>query len=167
MLTHLISRLFKIAIMRAGPDQLPASNFLLTLCLGAWLIERLLLAPIEASVNEFSTFTAISVHIAYALLISGFFYAVLTKIKLKSRFLQTITAFFGCEAIIDLTGFIGHAFGLKTPVGALLYTVDIIWCIALIGFLIHKSCNVSKIEGYIHGIIVYLFVIAIISSTLI
>lgn len=158
MIGQIFSRLLNIALLRAGPDSLPASPVLLVSCVAFWLAERVAFAHIAVSLKESKTpfLIHLGAHIVYAILIAAFFHTLLSIKNRRSRFLQTVTALFGAESLIDLLGFLSLIPGSSSPLAVLIDTVDFFWCILLLGFVMHRAFDISRLEGFIHGLIVFL-----------
>lgn len=96
----LLRLLFDIALLRQGPQELPASLSLL----GRILILALVAGTLGLSVNFLDVGDALVLALLDMGLASAFLWAGLWLVDHPGRFIQAATAWFGCGALIDLAG---------------------------------------------------------------
>lgn len=93
----LFKRFFSICLLRAAPQDLPASTFLLVLALLAYGLVKILVA-----MNHATFFTAVGMSLVDVILLSVFCWSLLWVRVLSPRYTQTLTALAGCSAIMAL-----------------------------------------------------------------
>jgi len=142
---RLISTLVDICLLRAGPQQLPLSFSLLTLCLIAYMALNIVLARLTLPFIDPMLFALIDV----ALLL-GFVWFLLSFKGFYSRFNQTAMAFAGSGVIMGLVAwallswqasFVGANTAVTLP--ALLLLFHLIWNLAVISSIVRYAISIS------------------------
>ena len=93
----LIKRFFAICLLRASPQELPSSLFLLSLSLLAYALVELLLA-----LNKTPWLEALAMVAVDTILLATMSWLLLWIRTLTSRYVQTLTALAGCGALLTL-----------------------------------------------------------------
>lgn len=93
----LFKRFFSICLLRAAPQDLPASRFLLVLALLSYSLVKILLV-----INHATFISAVAMSVVDVILLSGFCWSLLWVRLLSLRYTQTLTALAGCSAIVAL-----------------------------------------------------------------
>ena len=95
-LLRLLGRFMSICLLRAGPQDLPESRFLLVLSTLAYALAGLLLTLGQQSLSGTVLLVVIDLGLTTALL-----YALLWSRSLTARLTRSLTAVFGCGAILE------------------------------------------------------------------
>lgn len=93
----LLQLFVQICLLRKGPQDLPASTFLLQLCIAVYVLSGGILLASEIVVLK-----ALLQAMVEAGLLLLFLFALLRVFEKSSRFLQTATAAFGCGAVMTV-----------------------------------------------------------------
>jgi len=146
----LLNVFLDICLLRAGPQALPASSFLLSVTALMGLLTGTIVI-VDALGNVFTAFMA---QLLDLLLLAMLLLTLLRLRGLESRFLQTATALFGCGALINL---VTLPLPLLTPEeGAgqqaagpafLLYLVLIIWALVVVGHIFRHALEIHLVRG--------------------
>ncbi len=132
-----------ICLFRAGPQQLPASAFLLGLALAVhWLIDvvlELFSAPLVESLLMALLDTLLPLAVVYGLLL---------LYRRPARLEQTATALLGSEVLLDLPLLPLSAwvvFGAADPtLPSLLSLLLLVWAVAVAAHILHHALNVNR-----------------------
>ncbi len=144
----------ELCLLRAGPQQLPASGFLLGLSLVAYGTFGLLLV-----FPDFSLVSALGQVLLDALVLLGLLQLALRRIGHEDRFLQTATAATGSGALLALvalpvtlwlTQARVHTGDVDTP--ALLLFFLMIWNVAVLGHILRHALSTSLGVGVLLAI---------------
>lgn len=145
----LTSAFLDIALHRRGPDSLPSSRFLVGILLACHVPLGLFVLYLRNSLNAQDLgFFLIDLGLYIA-----FVFAVLRFFKLDSRLLQTLTALFGTEIVINAlsvpVGIVGRGFGVEESQSALIwvYLALLLWWIDVTGYILAKAIDQSYIVG--------------------
>lgn len=135
-MTELVKLFTQIALLRRGPQDLPASMLLLVLTVIAYLVVNLLLYALLPPAAELRAYPAqLLVDPAFTLL----WYVVLLRLAGRpERTLQTCTAVFGLQTVLTpllcFQGWLGPRFAQDTtwmvPVGLFAIVVAVWWIAA-------------------------------------
>lgn len=164
----LASVFLEIALHRRGPQDLPASQFLVGMLLVLDLAARL--ASLEAAGSE-GLRSAAEV-IADALVYLAYLWIVLRLFRRQRRFRQAASALLGTEILLYLLSMPlllwsraidAPDAGLTVP--ALLYIALFIWSIDIAGFILSKAIERPYILGVVI-MVVYVMISMIISNDL-
>ena len=144
----LTSAFLDIARHRRGPDSLPASRFLVGILLACHVPLGLFVLYLRNSLNAQDLgFFLIDLGLYIA-----FVFAVLRFFKLDSRLIQTLTALFGTEIVINAlsvpVGIVGRVLGdLVAPALIWVYLALLLWWIDVTGYILAKAIDQSYIVG--------------------
>ncbi len=160
----LVGAFLQIATLKMGPEDLPASRFLLGLVTAAYLLTG------AASVSFYAdSATAAVQQLAVDLgLTYGFFTLLLMLYRKGPRVLQTLTAILGTGALLSL---------IALPLTAWLQTLDsnaseaaaapaigiylvVLWSIAVTGHILHRALDIPYVGGLIIGVVFFVFNLA-------
>lgn len=94
----LLEAFFQIATRRRGPEDLPDSQFLLCLCLAAYVLAQV---PVVAVLYGW-TGAAMAAVLADAALLALFFWVMLKLTRRMGRYRRTLTALLGTGALLAL-----------------------------------------------------------------
>ena len=128
-----------ICLLRAGPQDLPATQSVLTLSLLAYTA-----ASIALSVTTQSFGSAVLYGLADALTLAAFTYVLLMVRRLPQRQTQTLSALAGTGAVI---GLFALPLVLMPNVPPLLLLLVTVWSLAVIGHIMRRALNVSLPMG--------------------
>jgi hypothetical protein len=147
----LIRTIAAIALLRRGPQTLPASTFLLYLLLAAHWGTGVLLG-----LFSFSTAMALLSALAGTLIMVALVHGLLLLHRLHSRVTQTLTALAGCEVLIGLVGVpltaLFYAGGTMSELAALLSLLLLGWNVAVAAHIFRHALNVSMGVGVLFAI---------------
>lgn len=155
----LLQTLFDITLLRRGPEDVPHSWLVLTLCIGFWFAALLVTALM---LQNFDTMDA-GIAIGSATL-GALCYVFLVAIKgFGARLLQTLSALIGCGAIISfamlavlvlVTPFLGQNIA---NLGAFLLLV---WSVPVKGHIIARAINWHWYAGIVIALSIFLLQLA-------
>ena len=144
----LLKVFIEICMFRKGPQDLPASRFLLGLTLFMNVLASVFLASLEVDLTR-----ALLQSLVAPAILALFVYGLLTLFTRGNRFMQTLTAAMACDALI--TGlaiplvFVSLAFpGMRTQAGLLLFGL-MLWGIAVIGHIVRQALETPYLTGLI------------------
>jgi len=140
----LIILIFNIMRLRAAPQDLPYSRFLMLLCVAAYLLMGLVIALLDQRFD----LALLSSGIDTALLI-GLAYLALWIRGYKGRTVQTVTAFAATGTLFELIGWPLVAY-LHQSAGSglsILLLLLIIWNISVIGHILRHAVDVPMWVG--------------------
>lgn len=147
----LLKLLLDICLYRKGPQDLPASGFLLRLTLAVyWVVGTLLQAPDTGWLPAM-------LQTATELLMSLAVVAVLLyTVGRPQRFLQTATAWLGSDALVSLLGIpplqliadIGAG-----PIAGLLWLLLVGWHIAVMAHIVRHALSQSLPVGFVVAVL--------------
>lgn len=159
---RLLRRFADICLLRAGPQDLPASRFLLGLSAGAYL-----LAGVLISLQNLNVLQAALLVLVDAALLALLLFLVLWIRDRLARLLQTLTAFFGAGALLELVAWPilawqQHALSGETVTPALLAAslllwVWLFWNLMVIGHILRHALSTLLPVGVALGLL-YMFV---------
>jgi hypothetical protein len=158
---RLLNLFVDICLLRAGPQQLPASGFLLlvTALLG-------LLSGTVVIVASFGgVFPALQAQLLDLLLLLGLLRAGLVARGRQARFLQSAIALLGSGVVINLLVMpLQLAIG-DDPAGStigglavLLYLALLLWSMVVMGHILHHAFNIHLTGGIVLSLGYFLFV---------
>ncbi len=141
---------FDIIMQRKGPQDLPASGVLLAISIALYaLVGSLLLSFYVTAPDRLLAELAVNVSV-----VAGF-YALALKVRgFSARLLQTLTAIFGCDAILSayMLPFHGwHAMlSQDSPIGVLpLVGISLLlfWTFAVAGHILRHALEIPLLGG--------------------
>lgn len=150
-----------ICLLRAGPQDLPASRFLLGVAILLGLLTGALLI-----VDSFgSVFSALLAQILDLLLLMALIRFGLAYRGLAPRFLQVATALFGSSALINLVTMpvqllIGEdpSASLAGELGVLLYLFLLVWALVVIGHILRHAFDIRFGGGILIALAYFLLI---------
>jgi|GEM_PF-325701 len=162
----LIKRFFSICLLRASPQDLPSSSFLLLLALLLNGLVGILLA-----INQTTFFNAVAMSIVDVILLSGLCWLLLWARVLTLRYTQTLTALAGCSAMLALCAwplllwqqYGGNEAGIKLI--ALLMWLWFFWQIMVFSHIISQALSSPFFIGMLLTI-TYMFISYRVAQTL-
>ena len=141
----LVNTFFDIALHRQGPEDLPASRFLFVVVVLCYCLVGIL----SVLVTTPRLVYALGAVGLSALLLFVFVAATLLFFRKSQRFLQTMTAYAGVDALLTLLGlpllvWIAQASGESPPALAVwLYLLLIIWSLEVFSYILSRSLEVA------------------------
>jgi len=143
----LIILIINIMRLRAAPQDLPHSRFLMLLCVGAYLLMGLVISLMNQSFG----LALLSASIDTALLI-GLAYLALWIRNYQGRTMQTVTAFAATGTLFEFIGWPLVAYLQQTSADnpsnlSVLLLVLIVWNIAVIGHILRHAVDVPMWVG--------------------
>ena len=161
---RLILVILGITVHRRGPDELPASPFLLLLLLAASELAQLVTLRIAAAPDD-----AILVMLFAVVLDFLFVWAVLVVFERRQRFWQTMNAFLGAGVVLNALSALLVAWNhsLQAPVDTttlpeVLLQLLQVWSVDIGGFLLSRSIN----RHYAFGVVIMLGYVLLSTSIL-
>jgi hypothetical protein len=147
----LIRTIAAIALLRRGPQTLPASSFLLYLLLAAHWGTGVLLG-----LFSFSPAMALLAALAGTLIMVALVHGLLLMHRLHSRVTQTLSALAGCEVLIGLLGVpltaLFYAGGGMAELAVLLSLLLLVWNLAVAAHIFRHALSVSMGIGVLFAI---------------
>lgn len=151
-MAELIRAFFDITLRRRGPEDLPASGFLLGLVLGCYaLVSGLGVAVYARSVADFSAQLALDLALFF-----GFFVLLLALYRRTGRLLQTLTALLGTGAMLSAIA-LPLLLWLRTEdpetpgagVPALGMYLLVLWSLMVTGHILHRALEIPFVGGMV------------------
>lgn len=153
-----------VAILKMTPQSIPASRVLLRLMVGAHFIIGLLLAATSLSIDT----AAVTAFLGTAVMLA-FVYLILLMRGTQQRFVQTITALAGCEALIGLIAlpmtYIFHAGGGESGLIAIFSLLIFAWNIVIAAHIFKHAFNITSQQGVFYAVL-YIFTSLIVGNLL-
>ena len=156
----LISRFFEICLLRAGPQDLPASTVLLYVSLIIYVISGLLLSLINAELGKSLLIVTVDVF-----MLAGLAYLLLWIRMLTRRYVQTLTALAGSGAILELTAWpllywqnlSAVANSPALLIASLLLWAWLAWNVIVVAHILRHTLTTSFFNGTLLSVL-YMFV---------
>lgn len=149
----LIGRFIDICLLRAGPQDLPASGMLLVLTLLAYIVSGMIVLLPSTSFGS-----AVVQALVDAVLLAGLLRLTLRWRGFSSRFGQTLTALAGAGAFQGMIAWplvasVHHANaqGLVAPFQSLLLLALFMWTLLVIGHILRHALSTSYAAGFLFG----------------
>lgn len=160
----LIRLFLDISLFNKGPQDTPASTFLLALTVAANLIVGIGLSVLEADWAD-----ALVQSLAGSFLLAGFLWIALSVTRKLSRFLQTATAAFGCDTLIGAVAAPLLSGSQLTPEGkgvaGILLSLLLLWQITVIGHIVRHALSVPFMAGlglaFVYTVVSYMTMMAL------
>jgi hypothetical protein len=144
----LIQLFLDICLFRKGPQDVPASQFLLGLILSLNLLVSAGLLLMEADPGQAIVQAACAMGLMFA-----FLYGLLKITRLDSRFLQTASAALATDAVFTLAAAPLMGMGQVLPDWqgflSLLVTALMLWAIAVLGHILREALNLPYLAGFL------------------
>jgi len=166
-LGRLLNVFVDICLLRAGPQDLPGSGFLVLLT----ALLSLLTGTLVIVGNFGSLGTALAAQLLDILVLLGLLRVVLQFTGKSARFLQTASALFGSGALINLVTIplqlldSGDA-AASSAVGlsGLFYLVVVIWALVIVGHIVRQALEIGMAAGITIALSYFLIVNYIVQS---
>lgn len=161
-MNELTRAIFDIALIRRGPEDLPASPFLLRLALLAYVAMS---AVGAAFYSDGPTELVAQIGLDLAL-VYGFFGLLLLLNRKSARFRQTITAVLGTGALLyvirlPLDVWLGALpEGAPATVPAVFMLLLAIWSIIITGHILNRALEIPFIGGIVLGVAFFVMNVA-------
>ena len=159
-------RLLDICLLRAGPQDLPASRRFLTLTLAGYVVVNVLVSRLSLGLRE-----AAVVSLLDTLLLAAFAQVVLRVAARPERFLQTLAALAGTGQLLGLLALPLVAGLLKAQAAgqaaaglALIWLGVLIWSLLVLGHILRHALAVRFVTGVGIGVLYNLVSIMIMRS---
>ncbi|MCF6255356.1 MAG: hypothetical protein L3J98_06025 [Gammaproteobacteria bacterium] len=143
----LIILIFNIMRLRAAPQDLPHSRFLMLLCIGAYLLMGLVIAALDQTFGLALLSAGID-----TLLLIGLAWLALWIRGYQGRIIQTVTAFAATGTLFAFMGWPLVAYLQQTSADdpsslSILLLVLVIWNISVIGHILRHAVDVPMWIG--------------------
>lgn len=154
----LVSTFIDIALHRRGPEDLPASHFLLAVVLLGYC-----LAGILSVLTRSNLLHALGVVGLSAVMLLAFMVTALWSFGKSKRFLQTATAYAGVDTLLTLIGLpllLQIPQDLEAQAPALpvwLYLVLVIWSLEVFSYILSRSLEVAYWIGAMMAVSYFVF----------
>jgi hypothetical protein len=165
-MTRLITIWLDICLLRAGPQDLPASNVLLALALSAYALVALGVSLMSASLPAALGITAIDV-----LLMAAFASLLLRWTNKVARLNQTLTALGGTGALLGLLAWPLISMILRSQgqeeapdLPVLLWLGLLIWNLAVVAHIVRHALSTTFLTGMGLSIVYALITYTVINS---
>jgi hypothetical protein len=167
-MSELFRAFLKIATLRMGPEDLPASRFLLGLVTAVYLVSG------AASVALYTTDAGEAIlQLAVDLgLTVSFFGGVVVLYGKRPRLVQTMTALLGTGALLSLAALPFTAWmrlleitgqpGAGVPALGIYFVV--LWSISVTGHIVHRALGIPFLGGLIIGVAYFVLNLAAFAS---
>lgn len=151
----LIGRFIDICLLRAGPQDLPASGMLLVPALLAYIASGVIMLLPSTGFGS-----AAAQALADAFLLGGLLRLALRWRGFSNRFDQTLTALAGAGAFQGMIAWplvasMYHtgAQGLAAPLQSLLLLALFVWTLVVIGHILRHALSTSYAAGFLSGMV--------------
>lgn len=161
-MSRLLRRYFDICLLRAGPQDLPASPFLLGLSLAAYFVVGVII-----SLQNLDVLAAASLVIVDTALLAALLFALLWVRQFSNRYLQTLTALLGAGVILELVAWpvlawqqqaiAGDTITTGLMVASLLLWIWLFWNLMVIGHILRHALSTLLPIGVVLGLL-YMFI---------
>jgi hypothetical protein len=158
----LLQRFFEICLLRAGPQDLPVSRFLLWVSLLAYAAVGMVMSLQNLDVARAILLVAIDTALLATLL-----FALLWSRALLERYLQTLTALLGTGAILQLAalpilswqqeGLGDETVTTALMIASLLLWIWLLWNMLVVGHILRHTLSTRLPIGVLLGL-AYLFI---------
>lgn len=163
----LLRRFVDICLLRAGPQDLPASTFLLATTLAVYGIAGLFLSLVNTTLSEALLMVMVDI-----LLLAAFAYVILWVRTLTARFVQALTALAGTGAMLEFAAWPALAWqqlsatadgaGLMIP--SLLLWAWLFWSIAVVGHILRHALSTTYTAGTLLSLLYTFIAISVVRS---
>lgn len=160
-MNKLINVFVNICLLRAGPQALPASGFLMMLTVVLGLLSGTIVLG-NAFANPFEALLAQMMDIAFMAL---FLRLGLTYKRFESRFVQAATALFGSGVLINLLLMPAQLMMGRDPassalgqLGVVLFLLLSVWTLVVIAHIFRHTFEINLITGSMLAIGYFLFI---------
>jgi hypothetical protein len=153
---------WRLCLFRESPERIPSS---INIALSATVF-YFLVGMLSFSINkpELTFSTTVGVSLVSVVIEAAALFGLLTFKQFRNRFLSTIAAIFCCNGLfltlllpVNLT-LIGMEEGLLLDFINALSLISLIWWLAIVGFLLMKSAQISLFQGIVLAFVIELLV---------
>ena len=156
----IFSLFWRIAQLKDGPEHLPASSFLLLMITSINIAVSLIISVSIGTQPATTVATTILTNLAAQALVV---YGLLSFVGKGNRLTQTLTAYFGCDLLLNLV--IGCCITLMRLLGVdFMTTVALIiffWRILVFGYILHKAMEIHMAMGVALAFLLTLVTVAL------
>ena len=156
----LFSIFWRITSLQAGPETVPASSNLLALVTISNLIVSLAISLALGDKAFFTVAATIVINLAALSLIMAGLLAMVGK---SARLSQTLTAYFGCDLLLNV--FVAIAISLSKLAGVDLLNnialIILVWSVAVFGFILSRALEVHMILGSVLALVLIILTFSI------
>ena len=165
-MNSLLTVFFDIALFRRGPEDLPASRFLLTASFLAYTVGSVATSAVYTE----EIFQIILEVLADISLMLAWYGVLLFLFSRRARLPQTLTALFGTGALLYVVAFPVMSWlqfqvvsQINLPLPTLLMIAILMWSIAVAGHIVHRALEIPIVAGILMGILYFLVSVAVFS----
>jgi hypothetical protein len=160
-MTLVLQRFIEVCLLRAGPQDLPASRFLVAVALGLYGAVGLVLGLRALSPGEAMLVVTLDVG-----LLAGLLFVLLWIRQLLNRYLQALTALLGTGAVLEVVAapllfwqqtWSADAMTPAMVAGSLLFWAWLLWSLVVIGHILRHTLSTVFPVGIMLGLL-YMFV---------
>ena len=141
LMLYIFSMFWRIAQLKSGPENLPSSSFLLLIVTGTNILLSLAVSMSIGTQPVGTVATTILTNLAAQALI---IYGLLVLVGKPARLTQTLTAYFGCDLLLNI--FIGASIALMRLLSVDFMTtlalLIFFWSILIFGHILRKAMEV-------------------------
>ncbi len=156
----LFSIFWRITSLQAGPETVPASSNLLALVTISNIIVSLAISLALGDKAFFTVAATIVINLAALSLIMAGLLATVWKSARRS---QTLTAYFGCDLLLNV--FVAIAISLSKLAGVDLLNnialIILVWSVAVFGFILSRALEVHMILGSVLALVLIILTFSI------
>ena len=156
----LFSIFWRITSLQAGPETVPASSNLLALVTISNIIVSLAISLALGDKAFFTVAATIVINLAALSLIMAGLLAMVGK---SARLSQTLTAYFGCDLLLNV--FVAIAISLSKLAGVDLLNnialIILVWSVAVFGFILSRALEVHMILGSVLALVLIILTFSI------
>lgn len=153
---QIIQAFVSIATLRMGPEDLPASRFLLGLTLAAYLLT----GGLSVSMYADSMADGVVQLVVDLAVLFGFFSLLLTLYRRQGRLLQTVIAVLGTGAFLSMLALPLSAWlrweeaagGAAAGYPAIGIYLIVLWSISVTGHIVHRALEIPYAGGLVLGV---------------
>ena len=156
----LFSIFWRITSLQAGPETVPASSNLLALVTISNIIVSLAISLALGDKAFFTVAATIAINLAALSLIMAGLLAMVGK---SARLSHTLTAYFGCDLLLNV--FVAIAISLSKLAGVDLLNnialIILVWSVAVFGFILSRALGVHMILGSVLALVLIILTFSI------
>lgn len=151
----LLKAIWLIAILKRTPQTIPASQVLLVFLVVIHFIIGVMLASSSVAIDAAATTALVGTTVMLA-----FIYLILRMRGMQQRFVQSVSALAGCEALIGLVAlpmtYLFHAGGGESGLIALFSLLVFAWNIVVAAHIFQHTFNITPQQGVFYAVF-YIF----------
>ena len=156
----IFSLFWRIAQLKSGPEYLPASSFLLVVITSLNIAVSFIISVSIGTQPAATIATTILTNLAAQALI---IYGLLVLVGKSARLTQTLTAYFGCDLLLNLV--IGCCVALMRLLGVDFMTtlalIIFFWSILVFGYILHKAMEIHMAMSVVLAFLLTLITVAL------